>query len=165
MTLFRRMVLLAAWVGTPAIGQGFEDLDALDARVAAALGAGMGEAGGPARPLDRRLKLAACPEPVSVEPPTLGAATVRCEPLGWRIRVPVVRMGQATQAMKAEPVVRKGDQVEVLARGSAFTVSTLGVAEQDGAPGDRIRVRSERKAGPVIGEVTPDGQVLLAGFK
>ncbi|QPQ55341.1 flagella basal body P-ring formation protein FlgA [Allosphingosinicella flava] len=166
MTLFRRTILLAACLAAPAWGQGFEDLDALDARVIAALGAGIGEAGGPARPLDRRLKLAACPAPVTVDAPALGAATLRCEPLGWRIRVPVIVSAAASMGtVKADPIVRKGDQVEITVRGAAFTVSTLGVAEQDGAPGDRIRIRSERKAGPIIGEVTADGRVALAGFK
>ena len=166
MTLFRRMIALSACIAAPAAAQGFQDLDALDARIVAALGAEIGAAGGPSRPLDRRLKLAACPAPISVEAPTLGAATVRCEPLGWRIRVPVVMSAAAAaRAEKAEPIIRKGDQVEVLVQGAAFSVSSIGTAEQDGAPGDRIRVRSERKAGPIIGEVTLDGQVMLAAFK
>ncbi len=139
----------------------------LEMRLTAALGAGVGEPGGPSRPVDRRLKLAPCPEPASFEPPALGAATIRCEPLGWRIRVPLVRIAAAAQAAggKAEPIVRKGDQVELTASSGSFTVSTVAVAEQDGAPGDRIRVRSEGKKGAVIGVVTEDGRVSLPGFK
>ncbi|WP_245409562.1 flagella basal body P-ring formation protein FlgA [Allosphingosinicella vermicomposti] len=165
MTLFRRLILLSALGAAPAAAQGFQDLDALEVRVTSALGADIGQPGGPSGPIDRRLKLAACPQPVSVEAPALGAATVRCEALGWRIRIPVVASGATVRAAKAEPIIRKGDQVEVVAAGSAFTVSTLAVAEQDGAPGDRIRVRSERKAGPIIGEVSIDGRILLPGFK
>ena len=165
MTLFRRLTLLPLFCAAPVAAQGFQDLTQLEARVTAALGAEIGQPGGPIQPIDRRLKLAACPVPVTVEAPVLSAATVRCEPLGWRIRVPVLSTGAAAKVAKAEPVIRKGDQVEVTAVGVSFSVSTLGVAEQDGAPGDRIRVRSERKGGPIIGEVTSDGRVLLAGFK
>lgn len=166
MTLFRHMILWSGCIAAPLAAQGFQDLDTLEARIVAALGAEIGTAGGPARPLDRRLKLAACPAPATVEAPALGAATVRCEPLGWRIRVPVVMSAAAAvRPEKAEPIIRKGDQVEVLVQGAAFSVSSIGTAEQDGAAGDRIRVRSERKAGPIIGEVTPSGQVLLAAFK
>jgi flagella basal body P-ring formation protein FlgA len=143
-------------------------------RLIAALGAGIGETGGPTRPIDRRLKLAPCPAPATFEPPVLGAATIRCEPLGWRIRVPLLRaqplaitqpQGQQAQAAKPEPIIRKGDQVELTASSGGFTVSTVAVAQQDGAPGDRIRVRSEGKKGVVIGLVSEDGRVTLPGFK
>jgi flagella basal body P-ring formation protein FlgA len=154
-------------VGTTANAQGFEDIGMLEMRLTAALGAGVGQAGGPSRPIDRRLKLAPCPQPASFEPPALGAATIRCEPLGWRIRVPLVRTAAAAQAPgeRAEPIVRKGDQVELTASSGSFTVSTVAVAEQDGALGDRIRVRSEGRKGAVIGVVTEDGRVSLPGFK
>ena len=139
----------------------------LEMRLTAALGAGVGEPGGPSRPVDRRLKLAPCPKPASFEPPAMGAATISCEPLGWRIRVPLVRIASAAQTAgaRAEPIVRKGDQIELTASSGSFTVSTVAVAEQDGAPGDRIRVRSEGRKGAVIGVVTADGRVSLPGFK
>jgi flagella basal body P-ring formation protein FlgA len=54
--------------------------------------------------------------------------------------------------------------VEVVALASSFSVSTSGVTKQDGTPGDRIRVRTERRSPPLIGEVMPDGRVALAGF-
>lgn len=169
-TIFRRLSLLGAACAAPAAAAaapGFQDLDVIENRVIAALGAGIGEPGGPARPIDRRLRLAACPGNVSVEAPALGAVTVRCEALGWRIRVPLTRGAagaQAAAAERAEPIVRRGDQVEVVARSASFTVSTSGIAEQDGAPGDRIRVRTERGATPVVGEVTADGRIALPGF-
>ena len=167
MTFFRRLVPAILMVGTTANARGFEDIGMLEMRLTAALGAGVGEAGGPSRPIDRRLKLAPCPQPASFEPPALGAATIRCEPLGWRIRVPLVRTAAAAQAPgeRAEPIVRKGDQVELTASSGSFTVSTVAVAEQDGALGDRIRVRSEGRKGAVIGVVTEDGRVSLPGFK
>jgi flagella basal body P-ring formation protein FlgA len=165
-TIFRRLAPAILLVGSSANAAGFEDINMLEMRLTAALGAGVGEPGGPSRPIDRRLKLAPCPEAASFEPPALGAATIRCEPLGWRVRVPLVRLAAAQAAAeKAEPTIRKGDQVELTASTGSFTVSTMAVAEQDGGPGDRIRVRSEGKKGAVIGVVTEDGRVSLPGFK
>jgi flagella basal body P-ring formation protein FlgA len=158
-------VAAALLMAGAAEAQSFEDMEALDIRVAAALGAGIGEPGGAAAPLDRRLRLAPCPAPVAVEAPALGAATLRCEPLGWRIRVPLVRVAAAQAAAKPEPIVRKGDQLELTASGGGFSVSTTAIAEQDGAAGDRIRVRTDRKGAALIGIVGEDGRVLLPGFK
>ena len=167
MTIFRRFLPALLLIGTAAQAQGFEDLDALDRKVVATLGAGFGEPGGPARPIDKRLKLAACPAPALIDPPAMGAVLVRCEPLGWRVRVglarPAAAFGQAVE--KAEPIIRKGDQVELTASTGSFSVSTVAIAEQDGAPGDRIRVKSDTKKGAVIGMVTADGRVALPGFK
>jgi flagella basal body P-ring formation protein FlgA len=172
--IFRRLLLIPALAAgaAPLAAQGFENLEMLDSRVSAALGAGIGEPGGPTRPLDRRLRLAACPEPASIEEPAMGAVTIRCTSLGWRIRVPLVGDGDVAAGpaapraaqVRAQPTVRRGDQVEIVALSSSFTVSTMGVAEQDGAPGDRIRVRTERRAAPFIGQVLEDGRVGLAGF-
>lgn len=164
-------VLLA--VPLPALAQGFENLEMLDNRVAAALGANIGEPGGATTPIDRRLRLQACPQPVEIGEPLAGAIAVRCVPLGWRIRVSLVPSVTARQIAAAtpslpqarpEPVVRRGDQVELVAIAQGFTVSTLATADQDGAPGDRIRVRTERRTAPVIGQVLEDGRVALPGF-
>ena len=168
---FRRLLWLAAALAAPAAAQSFENLELLDSRIAAALGAGIGEPGGAASPVDRRLRLAACPQPVEIAEPAMGAVTVRCQPLGWRIRVPLVSGGQASAqaaaapaAARAAPIIRRGDQVELVAISNGFTVSTLAVADQDGAPGDRIRVRTEHRTAPFIGQVLADGRVALPGF-
>ena len=172
--IFRRcalpFVLLA--VPLPALAQGFENLEMLDNRVAAALGANIGEPGGATTPIDRRLRLQACPQPVEIGEPVAGAVAVRCVPLGWRIRVSITGGTQGSQATaapsrtqaRAAPVVRRGDQVELVAIARGFTVSTLATADQDGAPGDRIRVRTERRGAAVIGQVLEDGRVALPGF-
>jgi len=174
--IFRHLAILAAVSASPALAQGFEDLDQLETQVTASLGAAIGEPGGPSRPIDRRLRLRPCPEPATVEAPALGAVAVRCESLGWRIRIPLTAGssgGRTTSpsAQSAEPVIRRGDQVQLVALTRSFTVSTFGIAEQDGAPGDRIRVRregSDRRGDTgtsrVIGEVLPDGRVALPGF-
>ena len=169
MSAFRRFTLLLALCASPAAAQGFENLEQLEMQLAAALGANIGEPGGPAHPIDRRLKLAACPTPATIEPPALGAATIRCAPLGWRIRVPLTRgatapasvAGPASSEPRGAPVIRRGDRVELLVQGAGFTVSTALTAEQDGAPGDRIRLRGDRAAAPVTAEVTADGRAVL----
>lgn len=163
-TLFRRLALLSALCAAPALAQGFEDLGALETRLVAALGAGIGEDGGPAGPIDRRLKLAACPSPAMFDAPRLGAVTISCERLGWRIRVPLARSASVTAAKAAAPLIRRGDEVEVVAAGGAFSVSTLAVADEDGSPGERIRLRSARKNAPIFGQVTEDGRVAVTGF-
>ncbi len=167
--IFRRLLPLTALLAAPASAQSFENLEMLESRVAASLGAGIGEPGGPARPIDRRLRLAPCPTPALIDAPALGAVAVRCETRGWRIRVPLMSGGAASpmaavSAIRAEPVIRRGDQVELVAMTANFSVSTLGIAEQDGAPGERIRVRTERRSAPVTGQVLDDGRVALAGF-
>jgi flagella basal body P-ring formation protein FlgA len=168
---FRRLVLLSAVIAAPAAAQSFENLEMLDSRISAALGAGIGEPGGAATPVDRRLHLAACPQPVEIAEPAMGALTVRCQPLGWRIRIPLVSNGQANAAAaaapaaaRAQPTIRRGDQIQLVAISNGFTVSTLAVADQDGAPGDRIRVRTEHRSAPVIGQILEDGRVALPGF-
>ena len=171
---FRRFALpvLALAAPLPAFAQGFENLEMLDNRVAAALGANIGEPGGATTAIDRRLRLQACPQPVEVGEPIAGALAVRCTPLGWRIRVSILPSAEGRQVAtaaavrqeRAEAVVHRGDQIELVAIAAGFTVSTLATADQDGAPGDRIRVRTERRSAPVIGQVLPDGRVALPGF-
>ena len=173
--IFRRVALPFALLALPlpALAQAFENLEMLDNRVAAALGANIGEPGGATTAIDRRLRLQACPQPVEIGEPIAGALAVRCVPLGWRIRVSITPSAEARQAAasaqvqrqaRPEPVIRRGDQVELVAIASGFTVSTLATAEQDGAPGDRIRVRTQRRTAPVIGQVLEDGRVALPGF-
>ena len=101
----------------------FENLDRIDSLVAMTVGANLGQPGGPVAPVDRRLRLAACPQVPSVEGPVFGAAIVKCDTIGWRIRVPLIAGGQnatapapvsygggwaANAAPSRQAVVRKG---------------------------------------------------------
>lgn len=142
-----------------------QDLTALEARVVAALGAPVGQPGGPAAPIDRRLKLARCPSPVEIDAPAIGAVAVRCAPLGWRIRVPLVRGAALASAVAAAPVVRKGDAVELVVDGGGFSVGTEAVALEDGGSGQRIRVRRDPKAPVMIAEVVAAGRVRVASYR
>lgn len=143
----------------------FENINMLEARVTAALGADIGTPGGPSAPIDRRLKLARCPTPATIDPPALGAIAIRCEAIGWRIRVPLQHVANAPTTAKAEPVVRKGDPVELAVETASFSVSTNAIAQEDGAIGERIRVRSDPKAPVMIAEVVEGGRVRLPGYK
>jgi len=166
-TKFRRLAILAALLPGPALGQAqsVQDIAALEARLLTALDAGIGEPGGPAAPIDRRLKLARCPNPVEIDPPALGAVALRCPAIGWRIRVPLVRAAAVAAAAKAAPVVRRGDPVEIVAQSSGFSVSAQAIAQEDGAAGDRIRVRTDPKSAVIFAEVVDLGRVRVTGFK
>ncbi len=107
MTLFRHLILPTLLVATPLMAAptaGFEDLDKLEARVIAAVGAGIGEPGGPQRPIDRRLRLASCPNAPMIAMSFTGAATLECEAIGWRIHVPLARTMIASPAAAAARV-------------------------------------------------------------
>lgn len=174
----KSLLAVSLLLPAPAFAAGLQNLDALERRLVIALGADVGQPGGPTVPLDRRLKLAACPSDVVIDPPAQGAATLRCAEIGWRIRVPLSRggavaaapagrampaAGNGLPAMRAsrELVVRRGDPLDLVAGSGGFSVSTQVVADQDGAPGDRIRVRGDRGKPPVLAEVVAQGMVRL----
>ena len=75
MTIFRRAIFAAMLCPAAASAGGFQDLDAVDATATQA-------ADGAIRPVDRRLRLAACPDILVADPPALDSVTVRCPALG-----------------------------------------------------------------------------------
>src|SRR3546814_2496880 len=87
MKAFLTLFTLGITASGTAQTQRFEDINGLEAMVVAKFGAAIGQPGGPAAPIDRRLKLAACPDTPSVEGPVMGAAVIRCAPVGWRIQI------------------------------------------------------------------------------
>ncbi len=135
------------------------DLAALDTQVAAVANA-QGRVG---MPIDRRLRLAACPEAVVVEPADAQSIGVRCASLGWRIRVRTEGGAASPAALASGPVVRRGDPVVVRVSGSGFAVDTAGVAAEDGAQGRTIRVRIDDGKRQVSGVVTGAGEIAIAG--
>ena len=137
----------------------FADLAALDAQVATVANA-QGRVG---VPIDRRLRLATCPEAVVIELVDAQSIGVRCVSLGWRIRVRTQGGGETLAAATAAPVVRRGDPVVVRVSGSGFAVDTAGVAAEDGAPGRTIRVKLDEGRRQVSGVVTGAGEIAIAG--
>jgi flagellar basal body P-ring formation protein FlgA len=147
----KHLILPLAVLAAPLNAQQFEDIAALDVQVAAVAEA--------AQPIDRRLKLARCPESVAVDPPALGAVALRCKSLGWRIRVPLVQTTKAEAA--SEIIIRRGDAVELISSGDGFEVSTRGTAIEDGRLGKAIRVKSSTAASITLGTVTAAGTVQI----
>lgn len=172
----RRAIALASLVfagsaplSAAAGADGFEDVARLESRVVAALDADVGAPGGPVAHIDRRLKLQACPAPVTIDPPALGALPLRCEPLGWRIRVPLVRVAGAPAAAPAAqpqqpPVIKRGDPVELVAGDSSFSVSAQAIAQEDGRSGGKVRVKTDPRGPVIIGDVVESGRVHIASF-
>lgn len=179
MIRFSSMLLIFLTVAAPdpAIAQQkFENLDRVDGLVAMTVGANLGEPGGPIAPVDRRLRLAACPTTPNVEGPIFGAAIVKCDTLGWRIRVPLAAGGAAgttgpvgryapapRQAPK-QTIVKRGDPVQLTAGNSAFSVSRMMIADEDGAIGETIRVREDKKSPPIFAQVVDMGIVRVPGI-
>jgi len=165
-------ILLSLGFVTPARAQGFEKLDRLDSLVAMSLGANLGQPGGPAAQIDRRLRLAACPTTPVVAGPAMGAATVSCPAIGWRIRVPLLpgaqppagQMAAAPAANAPEIVVKRGDPVQLVAGAGGFRVSRQMIADEDGAVGALIRVRQDTRAAPVMARVERPGIVRIPGI-
>jgi flagellar basal body P-ring formation protein FlgA len=122
-----QLLLLATT--TPAA---FEDLELLDDRVL--------QVAPQATAIDKRLKLAECPDDPIIAPPVGGSVTVRCPALGWRLRVPIAM--PAVAAVTGEMVIRKGEMVECVSGGPGFAVSTMMLALDDAAAGQSVRVKS-----------------------
>ena len=151
-----RFILLATLAAAPALAApAGADLEALDRRAEAFAGAPIGEDGGPATPIDRRLKLAACkgdPE-VDWHGNRRDALVIRCpDARGWKLFVPIkggAALAPAAVAAKAEPVIRRSQD---------------GVSLEDAAPGERFRLRIEGAKGPVQAVAVEAGRATLPGW-
>lgn len=170
------LLVMATMVAQSAYAQQrFENLDRIDGLVATTVGAGIGQPGGAAAPVDRRLKLTPCPGLPQVDPPAMGAAVVSCPALGWRLRVALIPGGdyaaplsspsvrRTTVATPAQALVRKGDPVQLIAGDDSFMVSRPMIADEDGAAGASIRVRESARATPVTARVESAGIVRIPG--
>ena len=164
----RTLILLTALIATPAAAA--TDLALLDRASEIFAGAALGTAGGPATPIDRRLKLADCAQSpmFSWRSERKDAIVIQCpDQGGWRIFVPIRPAPQAMAAatpVKAEPVIRRGDPVMLSANSDGFSVSSNGVAMSDAAPGARFTVRIEGVKAPVQAIATDAGQASLPGW-
>lgn len=130
-----------AFAATSAAAGSFADLDAIDRAVAGFTGAPIGTVGGATVPVDKRLRLQPCYNPLALSWRTTRreSVVVQCPDAGgWRLFVPV---RQDTPAAAAGPAVNRGDAIAVAVQGDGFTVSQPGEAMETGAVGDWIRVR------------------------
>lgn len=155
--------------------QAIQDLNEIDVLVAATMGAGIGEPGGARAPVDRRLKLKACPVALEITGPDLGAAAVRCPALGWRIRVPLDLAAEREQAGAARPIAGRtaaGQGIEAVKRGEPilltvdrpmFSLSRVMIADKDGRVGEVIPVRDDPKGKPIFVRIVEPGRATILG--
>jgi flagellar basal body P-ring formation protein FlgA len=144
------------------------DLALLDRAAEIFAGARLGDPGGPAAPIDRRLRLAGCgasPE-FSWRSEARDAIVIRCPDAGgWRIFVSVrAGLQSAAAPVKAEPVIRRGDPVTLIAEQNGFSVSADGTAMSDAAPGARVAIKMDGAKGPVQAIAVEAGKATLPGW-
>ncbi|GAA3894124.1 hypothetical protein GCM10022276_11660 [Sphingomonas limnosediminicola] len=145
------MTIATATSAAPA----YQDFDALDARIASLAGSAT------AVPIDRRIKLVPCPEEPEISGPAGGALTVRCPALGWRIRVAVTGTS-GTAGPASSVLVHRGDAVELVAHGDGYSVSSVGVALEEGPVGGAIRVKIPTSPSPVAAVVARAGVASIS---
>ncbi|MGN6690587.1 MAG: flagella basal body P-ring formation protein FlgA [Sphingopyxis sp.] len=121
-----------------------------------------------ATPVDRRIKLARCPEQASVTAIDAQTLAVRCASLGWRVRVPMSGPASATPTTagfttpsSSAPVIRRGDTVRVTLESETFSVSYSAIANQDGRVGDSIALRGNDPKTILSAIVTGPGRARL----
>lgn len=120
-----------------------------------------------ATPVDRRIKLARCPEQASVTAIDAHTLAVRCTSLGWRLRVPMTgpASAMATPAGYAKPadapVIRRGDNVRVTIDTESFSISYAAIATQDGRVGETIGLRGSDAKSTLSATVTGPGRARL----
>lgn len=128
----------------------FEQLEALDQNIARYADA---------EPIDKRLKLAQCPQFPIIAPPVDGVVIVRCPALGWRIRVPVRTLSGADN--NARIVIRKGDRIECVTEGMGFAVSAQMIALDDAGIGQSLRVKSLTSQTPMTAVAKARGRAAF----
>ena len=146
-----------------------EDLAALDLRIAEFAGAAIGEDGGATQPLDRRLKLRPCGDPVDIawRSEQRDTLVLQCPDAGgWRLYMPVRPLPSAAAAQAAPQIaVQRGDAVTISIAGQGFSISRPGEALESGAVGDWVKVRpaipGNRRADIMRARITGPGVVTL----
>lgn len=138
--------------------QDWQAIDAMTQMVAQAMGR-------TAAPIDRRIKLARCPEQAAIVAIDARTLAVRCPSLGWRLRVPMTGpAGAATPAgfsRPAAPVIRRGDNVHVTIDTANFSVSYSAIAAEDGRVGETITLRDDDRRTRLSAIVTGPGAARL----
>lgn len=147
------------FVASAAQAAPFADPAAIDVAVAQFTGAPMGQTGGAAQPVDRRLRLSPCANPLSIGwyGGRRDTVLVQCPDIGsWRLFVPLLQ----TSGPAAAPDVLRGETVTITVSGAGFSVSQPGEAMDGGAVGAWIRVRSASNGGqPMRARIVRPGLV------
>lgn len=159
-------VAAAGWAPSPGLAQTFTAPAEIDAAVARFLGAAVGAPGGAARPVDPRLKLAACDQDLQVAWHGRAGSSlqVSCPMRGWRVFVAARGQGATGRAQLGSEIVQRGETVSILFEGLGFVLSRQGEAMEAGAEGQWIRIRpTGDKAQPIRGQVVGPAMVRVAG--
>ena len=149
--------------------QDWQSVDAMTQHIARALGRD-------AAPIDRRIKLAQCPEKPEITAMNANSLAVRCPTLGWRLRVamlganggavdPDVMAAPATAQTRQRgdpPTIKRGDIVRVSIDTSSFNISYPATATQDGRIGEAISLRGADPKNPIIAVVSGPGKASIA---
>lgn len=160
--------LVASTIAAPFAAQGqgasedWQAIDALTATVANALGR-------TATPVDRRIKLARCPEPATVSAIDANTLAVRCAPLGWRLRVAMTGSAGAgsptaasfTRPAPSAPVIRRGDNVRVTIDTPSYSIGYAAIAVEDGRIGETIALRGSDRKSTLSATVTGPGAARI----
>ncbi len=145
-------LLSVGLLASPALADNFEDLAALDARVAQH---------GRADRIDQRIRLPRCPEPALLDSNTPGMIAIRCASLGWRLRVPLLAESSNATLPIEKPAVRRGETVNVMIVGDGYSLGYDGVAMDDGPVGATVRVKFSTRGAFLSATVTGPGAVEI----
>ena len=151
--------LSAPSVRAQAMSPGLQDPAAIDRAVSAFTGQPIGVPGGAARPVDRRLRLAACAAPLALSwrGDARASILVECPDAGgWHI---FVATALGDRQSSAGIVIERGQSVTVALTGDGFSVSQPAEALESGAVGAWIRVRTVAKSDPLQARVVRPGLV------
>lgn len=160
--MIKRLPLALALIAAPASAQpgaAVADLAEIDRAVSAFTGLPPGAPGGAAGPVDRRLRLARCSQPLALDwhGTSRSAVQVRCPVArGWSLFVPLA--GAGTGAAAQANLIERGDAVTIVVGGESFAVAQPGEALEGGAAGAWIKVRGLAPKAPVL-----RGRVLRPG--
>jgi flagella basal body P-ring formation protein FlgA len=150
------------------IAQDWQSVEQITQNVAQALGR-------VAAPIDRRIKLAKCPEMPVVTATDSNSLAVRCPSLGWRLRVGMnaaagadsapsyfAPTAQMTKERAAAPDIRRGDVVRISIDTPNYSVSYPATATQDARVGETIALRGADPKNHIMATVIAPGRAQIA---
>lgn len=82
--------------------------------------------------------------------------------IGKRLTVDIGPDREIRQSMVSEPImIKRGETVRIVLNGGQMALSTMGVAEENGADGQKIRVKNLSSQKVIIAEVVHKGMVKV----
>jgi flagella basal body P-ring formation protein FlgA len=85
--------------------------------------------------------------------------------IGKRLTVNIGPDREIKQSMVSEPIlIKRGEMVRIVLDGGQMAISTTGTAEEDGAEGQKIRVKNTSSQKVITAEVVRRGTVKVESF-